>query len=227
MLPVNANILRQVYYLKYGNSEGTAFLIFYNDEEYVITAKHLFPKPLKCGSSIKLHLEVEKSSENYAGKYYIHKDTSLDIAVIKLNKKIKVLETFKIDHQAIIGQDVYFLGYPQFNKTKFNTSHPDLGIIPFVKKGILSAISYVNKYNLYYLDGQNNPGFSGGPVVIYDIYSKSFKILGVVSGYFNEPIRVKGNQGEIYNEFIETNSGIMLCFPIDIAREIIEQEIIK
>ena len=57
----------------------------------------------------------------------------------------------------ILSENVCFLGYP------FNFATGDKGInagfpVPFVKKAIVSAF----EDSTIYLDGHNNPGFSGG-----------------------------------------------------------------
>ena len=51
--------------------------------------------------------------------------------------------------------------------------------MPFVKKGIVSCMSG----SRIFLDGHNNPGFSGGPVVFAKANGLDYKIGGVISGY--------------------------------------------
>jgi hypothetical protein len=57
-----------------------------------------------------------------------------------------------------------------------------------MKKGIISGTADINGAKLIFLDGHNNPGFSGGPIVYRD-FNKSdlvFKLAGVVSGFLPE-----------------------------------------
>ena len=66
------------------------------------------------------------------------------------------------------GQDAYFLGFP------FGIGF-DLGggSLPFVKKAIVSGLyKSINGVSLVLLDGINNPGFSGGPVVFCKMGTK-------------------------------------------------------
>ena len=41
-----------------------------------------------------------------------------------------------------------------------------------------------------YIDGFNNPGFSGGPIVFWDFSQHVYKILGVVQGYKEDSAKV-------------------------------------
>ena len=62
-----------------------------------------------------------------------------------------------------LGQDVLFLGFPYGLANELgelNNYFP----VPLVKKGIVSALQF-EEARVLLLDGHNNPGFSGGPVV--------------------------------------------------------------
>ena len=101
------------------------------------------------------------------------------------------------------------MGFPYFGAIKsgceeFNRGFP----IPFVKKAIVSAINNP----VIYLDGHNNPGFSGGPLVFWDYAEKRRKIMGVISGYY--PHRIPGTD---YPE----NSGIGIAYNIQYAKDLI------
>lgn len=64
---------------------------------------------------------------------------------------------------------------------------PGFGEIPFLKSGIVSALDDRDpEAGILYLDGQNNPGFSGGPIVFWHSASRGFRVAGVVRGYRNE-----------------------------------------
>jgi len=59
--------------------------------------------------------------------------------------------------------------------------------LPFIKSGILSALDIRNENAVtLYLDGHNNPGFSGGPIVFLSNTTRRFHVAGVVSGFRNE-----------------------------------------
>ncbi len=57
-----------------------------------------------------------------------------------------------------MGQQVWFLGYPYGLGSHFPN-----GEFPFIKRGTMSAIDSTNPHAVVlYVDGFNNPGFSGG-----------------------------------------------------------------
>jgi hypothetical protein len=77
------------------------------------------------------------------------------------------------------------------------------------------------------LDGLNNPGFSGGPVVAPDMFVRfenvrPQKLIAVISGYRSQdsPINVDGKA--IEKASTPTNTGIILATPIERAVEMIK-----
>lgn len=122
----------------------------------------------------------------------------------------------------VIAQPVYFLGFPY----KMYTDVGDLmhGFpLPFVKGGILSALD-VRKdkgYSIVYVDGLNNPGFSGGPVVCKDFKSNKMRVLGVISSYKNHPDIVVSRNLKTGLTAL-SNSGILIAYGISPAVEAIK-----
>ena len=107
-----------------------------------------------------------------------HARSNVDISVLTANIQLSAPLPLELANSIILGQDVYFLGFPYSigSDTGINRDY----LIPFVKKGILSAMD--SKSHIFYLDGHNNPGFSGGPVVCFGDYTpKSMRLLGVIS----------------------------------------------
>ena len=92
------------------------------------------------------------------------------------------------------GQDLYFLGFPYGQSTDHGNLLNNFPF-PFVKKAILSAITGGNQgVSLLFLDGHNNPGFSGGPIVFSSQDKKEYKVAGVISGFntIEEPVLIGG-----------------------------------
>jgi S1-C subfamily serine protease len=214
----SAEILRQTYKIQTDTLSGSSFLIEYNSREYLITAKHLFKKNLLNKSIVNINLLSEKENEKFKAKISISRDSSIDIAVLELPVSIKKLKPFNINPTVTIGQQILFLGYPSFNGNNINTFSKAFGIFPLVKKGIVSALLDLNKYTLYFLDGHNNPGFSGGPVIGFDPIKNETYILGVVSGYIFEK---KPLINDTLNKFSNENSGIIICYPIHLIESIL------
>jgi hypothetical protein len=57
---------------------------------------------------------------------------------------------------------------------------------PFIKHCTVLGIDADSK--MWILDGINNPGFSGGPVILGT--GDALKFVGVISGYYLEPTEV-------------------------------------
>jgi len=129
----------------------------------------------------------------------------------------------------VFGQEAYFLGFPYGLYTSFANQKQAVALI---KQGYISAsISCRAIYPdgsqdeaLTLLDGLNNPGFSGGPVVAPDVSvpSHPLKLIGVISGYRNEnmPLRVNGQAAA--NASVATNTGIIFVVPIQRVVEILK-----
>jgi hypothetical protein len=119
--------------------------------------------------------------------------------------------------------------------------------MPFIKHCTVSG-RFVDPLNYWVLDGINNPGFSGGPVVF--LTGPAQKILEVVSGYYLEPTDVvaaarpnvpvppknpnsgqstpskkptQSNAAEKAKQIVKTNSGFMIAFDIAYAVEAIKK----
>ena len=91
-----------------------------------------------------------------------------------------------------IGQEGYFFGYPYGLHTEVNGTY-----VAFVKRMSVSAIArpHPEASPVFFLDGFNNPGFSGGPVAVYNYKTQTWEIVGVISGFRPENARKKvGNR---------------------------------
>ena len=110
-----------------------------------------------------------------------------DVAAITLSRQIAPRYPVELSASNIkIGQDVAFVGFPfGWNNTQydFNNGYP----IPFVKAAIVSAFIPKDQTSVVFLDGHNNPGFSGGPIAADHMPRKDPKlgpkIIGVVSTF--------------------------------------------
>ena len=106
----------------------------------------------------------------------------------------------------VYGQEAFFLGFPYGIGDRFlrETGHP----VPFVKRVTVSTLFG----KPYLLDGHNNPGFSGGPVVFCSPGRKEFQVASVVSGYrwASAPVRDQGNKGTEFH--LRGNTGIVVAY---------------
>ena len=110
------------------------------------------------------------------------------------------------------------------NKTTMNNGFP----FPLVKHGIFSALQRDSKdYTVMFLDGHNNPGFSGGPIIYVNAKTRKLTVAGVVSGYRyqddNVTTRPKARvtsknktkrQSAEQEMIVRSNSGILIGYGI-------------
>jgi len=215
------NIFRQVYLVQYGNTYGSSFIIDINNKEFLITAAHLFPN-ISNNSELEITIYDENKSDKNKIRLYKHSDPSIDIAVIVLPKPIKKMKPLITGGSIETGQNLLFLGYPILNGQLFATQDPTFGIRALVKKAMLAGVVKKNDYYLMLLDGHNNSGFSGGPVIGYDKKTDKNVIVGVISGYIYETKKVyDDNKSPTLN--YDDNSGIILSYSIDLAYRIIDE----
>lgn len=84
-------------------------------------------------------------------------------------------------------QDCYILGYP-YGLSFTMTNDEDGQQLPLVKRGIIAgAVQHPGHRDLY-LDLTANPGFSGGPVIIKNVDTQGFQVVGVVRGSLSGPL---------------------------------------
>lgn len=210
---VTANILQRVFLAKYHELAGTVFTIEVDSRQYIIGAEHVF-KGIAEKDSIQIF--HDKTWKNLAIEKVGNMKKGVDVIVFA--PEIQISPTYEISATTkgiIIGQDVYFLGFPfgiTNNVEQLNNYFP----LPFIKKGILSTWVGIGKEatKILYIDGINNEGFSGGPIVFYDQNSKTLKIAGVISGYMNQYDKVLLD-GTVTPLQTVSNSGLLLGYAID------------
>ena len=220
---VTNNILQRTFRIIHGKSAATAFTIENKGIQYIVTARHLF-KEIQNGSLITISILRNQEYIDYSARVMFHQNPNIDCAVLITSPYTDVTERYTIEctlHGITLGQDVYFLGYPfeydEVLKCLPQTTTP----VPFVKKACLSGIS--EEYGTFFLDGINNPGFSGGPVCYNDPQTKSLKVAGLINCYRYIETPVYKNDKAVKNMTIRENTGIIYACSIQIVFEILEQ----
>lgn len=211
---ITSNIIHRTFRIKCGESVGTAFAIDVENRQYVVTAKHVVE-----GASPSF-LELHKS-----GRWERVPCTAVghaieeDVSVFALGRTIVPpgLPMLNGSDGIVYGQDVYFLGFPYgvlSGVVLGDEGYP----LPLVKRAILSAF----KGQAMLLDGHNNPGFSGGPVVFGQSGGMPNRFGGVISGYrFNpEPVYLDNQESGLITR---SNTGIIISYSVDVALKLIEQ----
>lgn len=179
-----SNILMRVIPLRCGSSFGTSFAIEVDGREYLITARHVV-KAFKDGDEI--HLLRNKQWWPFKPTIILASHPGVDIAAFAFPIQLTPRLPLELTTEGIIvGQDAFFLGYPlgmMIDDRGINNGFP----IALVKKAILSGMDHTDPaMNVYYFDGHNNPGFSGGPIVFAPQGGEDIRVAAVVSGYRNQ-----------------------------------------
>lgn len=215
---ITSNVYHRVFQIRLAEGTGTIFAIDVDNKQYLVTARHILDGWDRVSSGYvffngdwkELPLKVVGVGDGVA-----------DIAVLATNLQISpphVLEPTAAG--AVWGQDVYFLGFPYgwhaSVDAKINRGFP----LPLVKKAIISAIQSEGGVEQLFLDGHNNPGFSGGPVVFRVNGNGDLKVAAVVSGYryTEEPIFSDGVAVPLAYKY---NTGIIVAFSIKVATDLI------
>lgn len=218
----NRTIFETTLKIFYGDNTGTCFIINHNSKQFLITAKHLFPNIIN-NTEISIKVEGASINLNLNAKLLIHKINAIDIAVLEIEEiyfgEVLVLRNTDSFH---IGQECLFLGFPLY---AFLSSSTSIGNVALVKKAIVSARLIQDDVTKILLDGHNNPGFSGGPIITHNGKASEQFIIGVISGYF-----IQENKTEIkiddkeYELMRNSNSGIIITYPSEYIVEIIESK---
>ena len=207
-------------------ASGTCFLVTKDGKQYFVTAAHLFKPSHKSGYLVPIQMLIQNQLQSFTAEVYFHTNRNVDIALVKLPEKvsqklqlpeeiIRYNEVFQkvfqgnglsLDSTLIaFGMEVYFYGFPLGD-----LGTQVLGITyPLVKKAIVSGVVKHKGLDKMVLDGYNNLGFSGGPVVAYDTNRKKMCLVGVVSGYIPEPVIVQYKGDKLT---VNENSGMIVCY---------------
>jgi hypothetical protein len=226
---VPVEILQRTLLIHVGDDEhgyGTAFAVDHDGKIYLVTARHMVASlPLPPDKKALIHVwHDNKWVDLKPVKILFPTSVEVDIAVLETEQKVS--KAYEIQpssgtEAATFGQQIWFLGYPT------TLGGPALFKLPFafIKRGILSGIDHSPDATLYYMDGFNNPGFSGGPILYWDFSSHAYRILGVVCAYKPEVANGKSVvNGQVMDTQVLVNAGIFIGYSIRHAMQAIESD---
>lgn len=217
---VSTNILQRTFHLRFRGGSGTCFTVDLDNRHYIVTAAHVV-------AGIEQSDQIEIHRDNRWHVIAVNKvgisTAPADVAVLAPSQILSPLHPLGVHgSNYYLSQDVYFLGFPYgFHmdlRQELNRGFP----LPLVKKGIISAIASKQfGSNIILIDGHNNPGFSGGPVV----YSspdrpKELNVCAIVSGFQSrkEPVLLEGQSTAMSWQY---NTGIIVATEISVATNLI------
>ena len=228
---ITTNIIQRLIKIKNGQSICSGFTIEVDSKQYLISAKHPFIEPDKkipvekrkpffaqFDKQMRPVIEIYKNNiwQKLVVRPIFAKD-EIDVVVFPLEGFLTpVHELIPTSAEMYFSQDAYFLGFPYAQHTdsqELNNGFP----FPFVKKGIISAIDLAKTKKIY-VDGHNNKGFSGGPLVFIRLKDKKLCVAGVISGYITDQ-----KEDRKLTELIDENSGIVVCLGIKCVTDLIKE----
>jgi hypothetical protein len=217
---VPGEILQRTIMIKNGTKYGTAFKIDHHGQVYLVTARHMVEGLPKSKATIQVW-HSNQWEDFQIVEILFPPSESVDIAVLETDEQITRPYDITTDDTGggvTMGQQVWFLGYPYQIASQWKTGQ----IAPFIKRGTMSAIDGRDPDAVViYVDGFNNPGFSGGPVVYWDFTKHAYGILAVVQGYKEDTAKVLVN-GQHLDTQLLVNSGILIGYSIRHANQALE-----
>lgn len=220
---VPGEILGRTVFIKTDTQEGTGFTVDRKGKLYLVTARHMVEGVPADNPTIKIK-KGDDWLDFHALKILFPENPDVDIAVFKTNEKAEKPYGIAMagEHGGVtLGQQVWFLGYPFIEGLSTQTA---TFRAPFIKRGTMSAIVGTRlDAVMFYIDGFNNEGFSGGPILYFDFTDHVYRIIGVVKGYRFDQAKIPVN-GKPVDTNILTNSGILIGYSIQHAIEAIDKD---
>ena len=209
---VLSTILQRVFFIRYGDYTGTCFTADVDGKRYLITARHLVEEMQEASLLKIMHGNKWKSLPvNLVG----HGEGYIDISVLAPQQLFGASHPLNISGELIVSETVYFLGYPYEWSSYSKNLNQDFPL-PLVKKATVSGIG--QDRSLVLLDGHNNRGFSGGPVVRE---ANTSQIIGVISGYRYSTQSVLNSDGSESPYIYHENTGIVTMYGSNAIEKII------
>lgn len=210
---ITANVIHRVFQIRLGESQATGFTIDVDGRQYLVTANHVVES---FGNDDGIDIFSNGEWSPHEAQLVGHANET-DISVLAVAERLTPPDLpMEPTHEGLTyGQDTYFLGFPYgfLGRIIFGEyGYP----LPFVKKATLSLMDIPT----FYLDGHNNPGFSGGPVVFTEPNNNQYKVAAVISGFLpvQEPVyEGPADTGLRY----QYNTGIVVADAIDPALDLI------
>jgi hypothetical protein len=255
---VTNTALYATYMIQTNIGRGTAFSIDVDEREYWITAKHLFtgvetgPAGIYASKTATASLLSQLGEGEQGHDQHWITET---FAVLDPGKDIDILvlvpsRTLRSYHASLnadaggaaFGWDCEFLGFPNLGgwKIKDAGNAGQWTWFPYIKHCNVSALTNDGNLSIFVLDGINNPGFSGGPVLFGT--GPDQKVIAVISGFYQDVLEVlpttssdrkttgnvppppklpSGKGKQSVKQIVKANSGFIVAFNIQPAIEAI------
>lgn len=216
---ITNDITSRVFQCRNTAKSATCFSILEEWKIYYITAKHFLENP---ATQWWIEIFYKNQWKKSVLKNVKHSSVS-DISIFTIDWEITIFETAVGMNWLVYGQDIYFLWFPYkylMNIGELNRWFP----FPLVKGWIISWMFFDKPWTPLFLDGHNNPWFSGWPIVFKNTETWKIQIGGVVSGNLDEkkPIYTWRSESKDANLHIQENSWIIVGYSISNALDMIK-----
>jgi hypothetical protein len=215
---------------------GTIFNIDVDGREYWVTATHILTgaKGKPYGRIAEKTIELKILNPGGTGLEWLAVQFTVlqppdDVDVVALAPASLILSTatnaspLPTSDGLMFGGPCEFLGYALDGGWRARTNDGRLWY-PFIKHCTVSG--YDADLKMWILDGINNPGFSGGPVILGT--GDALKFVAVISGYYLEPTEViRGGAVKLApntpKDTVNVNSGFIIAYDISHVVDVIKK----
>lgn len=215
MVPSNA--LQRTFRIQHGSGCGTSFTVDQGTKQYLVTARHVVAGIKKID---QIEIFFENKWHSLDCEVVGEAAGNIDITVLSVPLQLSPTYSLQATTDGVyFGQDVYFLGFPYNLFADIGAANRNFPL-PFIKRATLSSMIDPKGEDILFLDGHNNPGFSGGPVIYSPPGTRDFRVAGVISGYRyeNEPIFEGDTPTPLAYRY---NTGIIIAYNIRHAVDLI------
>ena len=215
---LTVNVLYRVFRVKV-IEHGTAFTLDMDGRQYIVTAKHLLGNAAPPNAISIRYDEWKSVPVRLVG---MGKGDE-DVLVFAANQQLSPAYPADVGLDGIVlGQPIRFLGF-MGNVLTIPVSGKSGPPSPLVMSGVFSGMHGVTRI---WIDGQVNPGFSGGPVIFQPDSAPSrkecrWRIAGVIAGYVIAPVDVVGSGGAPLPAIAKSNSGLLFATSIESVKAIV------
>lgn len=214
MLPME--VVDRTFHISFGDGEGTGFAIDVSGRQYLVTAKHVI-EGLDGSDTIKIW--CDNDWQNLGVTLVGHSDVDVSVLAPEVQLAAADMELACGRQGFLVGEDVFFAGFPLgLRGFSFDSNFPS----PLLKKAMVSGAINSGIKHPFFVDGHNNPGFSGAPVFKLDRVTLKPHVIMVVASFTAERSQVLDEHDQPTGLTVFENTGIMAAYHVRNAIELIE-----
>lgn len=195
------------------------FTIDVDHRQYFVTARHIGEHIGSSGIQVMWKNHWVPHTATVVG----HGKGKVDITVLALSDPLVPDDSrlpLPLRSEGIkIGEETMFLGFPAVYDLSMGFSMHHGFPFPLTKFARLSNLPKPEQP--MWLDGHNNPGFSGSPLCFAPGRTNDLVVAGVVCAYMPSPEEVISATGEPAGLYAQENTGFMLAWDIRHCLELI------